>query len=211
MRLPPAHTLAQARRLKRCARARSDAEGRLVLADTLTYTQKYFAGVDTIFDFATLTGACVTALGSAYAGIWANDDDLAGAVTAAASSTADEQVWRMPWEDYSKELEHPSCDLKHTGAGPGGANSAAAFIEKFIDDDVACARPAAGLLWPGARSLLTGTVVVRRDALRHRRRQRHPGLAAGRERLGRADGASLGAWEPRRGVNMRGRVVFLGV
>ena len=59
----------------------------------------------------------------------------------------------MPWEDYSKELEHPSCDLKHTGAGPGGANSAAAFIEKFIDDDVACARPAAGLLWPGARSL----------------------------------------------------------
>jgi len=153
VRLPPAHTLAQARRLKRCARARSDAEGRLVLADTLTYTQKYFTGVDTIFDFATLTGACVTALGSAYAGIWSNDDDLASAVTAAASSTADEQVWRMPWEDYSKELEHPSCDLKHTGAGPGGANSAAAFIEKFIDDDVACARPAAGLLWPGARSL----------------------------------------------------------
>ena len=148
MRLSPARSLAQARRLKRCARARSDAEGRLVLADTLTYTQKYFTGVDTIFDFATLTGACVTALGSAYAGIWSNDDDLAGAVTAAASSTADEQVWRMPWEDYSKELEHPSCDLKHTGAGPGGANSAAAFIEKFIDDDVACARP---LICPRSR------------------------------------------------------------
>ena len=114
----------------------------------------------------------------------------------------------MPWEDYSKELEHPSCDLKHTGAGPGGANSAAAFIEKFIDDDVACAPPTD--LSEVARVLLTGTVVVRRDPLRHRRRQRHPGLAAGRERLGRADGAGLGAGEPRRGVSGAGRVVFLG-
>jgi leucyl aminopeptidase len=59
----------------------TDAEGRLVLADTLTYTQKHFDGVDTIFDYATLTGACVTALGSAFAGIWCNDDAVASTVT----------------------------------------------------------------------------------------------------------------------------------
>ena len=76
-------------------RALSDAEGRLVLADTLTYTQKYFTGVDTIFDFATLTGACVTALGSAYAGIWSNDDELAGAV--GAKQPAHEEGRRRAW------------------------------------------------------------------------------------------------------------------
>jgi hypothetical protein len=73
----------------------------------LTYTQKHFDGVDTIFDYATLTGACVTALGTAFAGIWSNDDHVAATVTDAALSTSAEKVWRMPWEEYTKELEHP--------------------------------------------------------------------------------------------------------
>lgn len=81
--------------------------GRLVLADALTYTQKHFNGVDTVFDYATLTGACVTALGSAFAGMWCNDDHVASTVNDAALSTSAERVWRMPWEEFTKELEHP--------------------------------------------------------------------------------------------------------
>ena len=54
-----------------------------------------------------MTGACVTALGSAFAGIWSNDDHVAATVNDAALSTSDEKVWRMPWEEYTKELEHP--------------------------------------------------------------------------------------------------------
>lgn len=78
-----------------------------MLADALTYTQKHFNGVNTIFDYATLTGACVTALGSAFAGIWCNDDHTATTINDAAVSTSSEKVWRMPWEEYTKELEHP--------------------------------------------------------------------------------------------------------
>jgi leucyl aminopeptidase len=73
----------------------------LVLADALTYTQKHFEGVDTIFDYATLTGACVTALGSAFAGIWCNDDTVAATISDAATSTGAEKVWRMPWAEYT--------------------------------------------------------------------------------------------------------------
>ena len=72
----------------------TDAEGRLVLADALTYTQKHISGVDTIFDFATLTGACITAVGTYFAGMWSNDDAVADAVASAATSTAGEKVWR---------------------------------------------------------------------------------------------------------------------
>ena len=84
-----------------------------MLADALTYTQKHFNGVDTIFDYATLTGACVTALGSAFAGMWCNDDQVASTVNDAALSTSTERVWRMPWEEFTKELEHPVGGLMH--------------------------------------------------------------------------------------------------
>ena len=104
----------------------TDAEGRLVLADTFTYTQKHFEGVTTMLDFATLTGACVVALGSVCAGVWSNSDELVSGLDSAAQSTADEKVWRMPlFPEHHKELEHPECDLKHTGGRSGGANTAA--------------------------------------------------------------------------------------
>eukprot|EP01052_Picozoa_sp_SAG31_P037046 SAG31_NODE_4714_length_3012_cov_26.602815_3_plen_228_part_00 len=141
----------------------TDAEGRLVLADAITYAQRNFGqsqqsgsyhhsapihtesyddwfadGVDTIFDFATLTGACVVALGEYCAGVWSNDDGTAAAVAAAAEATSTERVWRMPlYPEHYAELKHPECDLKHTGAGrAGGANTAAAFIGEFIEDGV---------------------------------------------------------------------------
>jgi leucyl aminopeptidase len=136
----------------------------------LRYTQSHFAGVSTILDFATLTGACMVALGHHAAGVWSNSDELVSEIGAAAAKTADERVWRMPLfpgavhasrrhgdvdvcglghcdgstvadggdaaSEHKKELEHPECDLKHTGGRAGGANTAASFLEEFIEEGV---------------------------------------------------------------------------
>ncbi|NIJ07049.1 leucyl aminopeptidase [Sphingomonas vulcanisoli] len=125
----------------------TDAEGRLVLCDALTWVQKRFAP-KTIVDLATLTGAMIVSLGHEYGGIFSNDDTLAEQLTAA-GKTAGEKLWRMPMGDaYDKMLESPIADMKNIGPREAGSITAAQFIKRFIDDGVKWAHlDIAGMVW----------------------------------------------------------------
>ncbi|MGB0678781.1 MAG: leucyl aminopeptidase [Polyangiales bacterium] len=108
----------------------TDAEGRLVLADVLAWSSKL--GADVIVDHATLTGACMVALGPWSAGLYANDEAL-GQAYAAAATAAGESMWRMPLDEALREgLKSDIADLKHTGESYGGSISAALFLREFI-------------------------------------------------------------------------------
>ncbi len=107
----------------------TDAEGRLVLADALAYAAKLEP--DVIIDAATLTGACVIALGKTYSGFYTGEDKLARQVETAAKQ-AGEQLWRMPLvEEIREQLKSDIADLKHTGERWGGSISAALFLREF--------------------------------------------------------------------------------
>jgi leucyl aminopeptidase len=109
----------------------TDAEGRLILADALAYAAEKFKP-DVIIDFATLTGACIVALGYSVAGLFSNDDTLAGEI-AEAGDTAGEKVWRMPlWELYAEQIKSDVADVSNTGGRGAGSVTAAKFLEKFI-------------------------------------------------------------------------------
>ena len=110
----------------------TDAEGRLVLADIITYGCEVYEP-KVVIDFATLTGAIVVALGQHYAGLFSNDDKLAQTLYESGIST-NEKIWRMPLHnDYDKELNSPFVDLKNIGAGRyGGATTAAQFLQTFV-------------------------------------------------------------------------------
>lgn len=109
----------------------TDAEGRLVLADALTYASRLKP--DLIVDAATLTGACLVALGKACSAYYAADDALSKRFADAAAS-AGEQFWRMPLlEDIKEQLKSGVADLKHTGERWGGSISAALFLREFVD------------------------------------------------------------------------------
>ncbi len=114
--------------------ANTDAEGRLILIDAISYTIKQYKP-EAIIDLATLTGACMIALGFEYAGMFGNDNELKAAVAKAASET-DEEVWELPiHEDHSKQIKGVFSDLKNLGAGRyAGASTAAAFIREFVED-----------------------------------------------------------------------------
>ena len=110
----------------------TDAEGRLVLADIITYgCEKYKPKV--VIDFATLTGAIMVALGQHYAGLFSNDDRLADTLYQSGLDT-NEKVWRMPLhDDFDRELNSPFVDLKNIGAGRyGGSVTAAQFLQRFV-------------------------------------------------------------------------------
>lgn len=112
----------------------TDAEGRLVLADCLWYIQEHFEPKLAI-DLATLTGAIMIALGKEYAGVFANDDDLAEKI-AKASKSSGEKTWRMPLDkSFSKLIDTPNADVKNLGGRWAGACTAAAFIERFVKKD----------------------------------------------------------------------------
>jgi leucyl aminopeptidase len=111
----------------------TDAEGRLVLADVLTYAQERFKP-RLIIDLATLTGAIMVALGKEHAGLFANDDKLAAELSAAGEATG-EKVWRMPLgKAYDKLIDSKNADMKNIGGRFGGAITAAQFIQRFIKD-----------------------------------------------------------------------------
>lgn len=112
----------------------TDAEGRLVLADILTYIQKKYRP-DTVIDLATLTGAIMVALGFEYCGAFANDNKLWDQLKSASDNTG-EKFWRMPLDEaYRKEMVSEVADLKNLGSlgRYGGACSAAGFLEHFIE------------------------------------------------------------------------------
>lgn len=123
----------------------TDAEGRLTLADALVFTEKL--GVDAIVDLATLTGACVIALGDDIAGLWSSDDTLASELLVAAE-TAGEKLWQMPMEEkYFDGLKSMIADMKNTGPRPGGSITAALFLKQFIKDTAWAHLDVAGPVW----------------------------------------------------------------
>ncbi|OZH55128.1 aminopeptidase A [Hydrocoleum sp. CS-953] len=128
----------------------TDAEGRLTLADALVFAEKL--EVDAIVDLATLTGACVVALGNDIAGLWSPNDDLAAQLTAAAEK-AGEKIWQMPLEEkYFEGLKAMHADMKNTGPRPGGAITAALFLKQFVKDTPWAHIDIAGPVWIDAES-----------------------------------------------------------
>lgn len=111
----------------------TDAEGRLVLADALWYTQERFKPKFMI-DLATLTGAMIVSLGLEYAGVFSNDDDVAGGILEAGPKVG-ENVWRMPIPAaYERHIDSPIADVKNTGNGrAGGSITAALFLQRFTN------------------------------------------------------------------------------
>lgn len=108
----------------------TDAEGRLILADALCYANSI--GATRIVDAATLTGACVIALGHVAAALISNDDELADQVLAAAKPTG-ERYWRMPlFDEYGQQMKSDIADLKNTGGRDAGTLTAAAFLKAFV-------------------------------------------------------------------------------
>jgi leucyl aminopeptidase len=111
----------------------TDAEGRLVLADLISYAQERFKP-RLMIDLATLTGAIMVALGKEYAGLFSNDDKLAGDLLDA-SLTTGEKMWRMPLDKaYDKMVESKNADIKNIGGRWAGACTAAAFLKYFVKD-----------------------------------------------------------------------------
>jgi len=109
----------------------TDAEGRLILADALSYAQKL--GLSPLIDLATLTGACRVALGMLYSGLFGNDQDLVDKVLSAAQRTG-EKMWHMPMpEEYKEQIKSEIADVKNTGNRYGGAITAALFLAEFVD------------------------------------------------------------------------------
>lgn len=110
----------------------TDAEGRLILADALEYATRY--NPEFVIDLATLTGACVVALGQFAAGLFTRSDDLANSIIEAGRITS-ERVWRLPlWDDYHNLIKSDVADVKNVGGRWAGAITAACFLEKFVDE-----------------------------------------------------------------------------
>ena len=123
----------------------TDAEGRLTLADALVFADKL--GLDAIVDLATLTGACIIALGNDISGLWATDDRLANQIKTAAEA-AGEKFWQMPMEDsYFDGLKSPIADMKNTGPRPGGSITAALFLKQFVKETPWAHLDIAGPVW----------------------------------------------------------------
>ncbi|WP_295448587.1 leucyl aminopeptidase [uncultured Thiodictyon sp.] len=107
----------------------TDAEGRLILCDALTYSERFDPAV--VIDLATLTGACVVALGKHASGLFTADDQLASELQAAGVAAWD-RVWRLPlWEDYQAQLDSNFADMANVGGRDGGAITAACFLSRY--------------------------------------------------------------------------------
>jgi leucyl aminopeptidase len=112
----------------------TDAEGRLILADALAYAQKL--KVDEIVDLATLTGACMVALGPSSTGVFGNNQEMIDRFLACAGS-AGEKMWQLPmYEEYSEHIRSEIADVKNTAGRYGGAITAALFLKTFVGDTV---------------------------------------------------------------------------
>src|SRR5688572_7439245 len=107
----------------------TDAEGRLILCDALTYAERF--DPDCVIDVATLTGACVIALGSVASGLYANDDDLGDELLDCGDETGD-RAWRLPlWDDYFEQLQSNFADMSNLGGRPAGSVTAAVFLSRY--------------------------------------------------------------------------------
>ena len=110
----------------------TDAEGRLILCDALTYVERFEPAA--VIDIATLTGACVIALGAVASGLYANDEQLAEHLLAAGQESGD-RAWRMPlWDDYQEQIKSPFADMANIGGRPAGSVTAACFLARFAEN-----------------------------------------------------------------------------
>jgi leucyl aminopeptidase len=125
----------------------TDAEGRLVLADAIAYVQRTYKP-KTIIDLATLTGAILISLGHEWAGLFSNNEELAGQLLKAGEESGD-KLWRMPMaEPFDRLIDSPIADVKNVGPREGGSITAAHFIQRFVDEGVRWAHvDMAGKAW----------------------------------------------------------------
>ena len=125
----------------------TDAEGRLVLADAVTYVQRNYKPT-AIIDLATLTGAILISLGHEWAGLFSNNEDLAGKLQTAGEESGD-KLWRMPLaETFDRLIDSPIADMKNVGPREGGSITAAQFIQRFVENDTKWAHvDMAGKAW----------------------------------------------------------------
>ena len=127
----------------------TDAEGRLVLCDALTYAARFEP--DTVIDIATLTGACVIALGHVASGLYSNQDKLAQELLAAGEQTQD-RAWHMPlWEEYQSQLDSNFADMQNIGGRPGGSITAACFLSRFAKEYRWAHLDIAGTAWKSGK------------------------------------------------------------
>ena len=132
----------------------TDAEGRLVLADAMTWAQRQYKP-EVMIDLATLTGAMIISLGHEYGGMFANDDGLAGGLEAAGKATGD-KLWRLPMNDeYNKIMDSQIADMKNSASREGGSITAACFLGRFVEEGVKWAHlDIAGMVWADKASHL---------------------------------------------------------
>jgi leucyl aminopeptidase len=125
----------------------TDAEGRLVLADAVTYVQRNYKPA-AVIDLATLTGAILISLGHEWAGLFSNNDELASNLLGAAADSGD-KLWRMPLaEPFDRLIDSPIADVKNVGPREGGSITAAQFIQRFIENGMKWAHiDMAGKAW----------------------------------------------------------------
>ena len=137
----------------------TDAEGRLILCDALTYAEQF--NPEVIIDIATLTGACVVALGAHATGLLSNDDQLSLDLTEA-GEVAHDRVWRLPlWADYQKQIESPFADMANVGGKSAGTITAACFLSRFVENQRWAHLDIAGTAWnSGANKGATGRPVA---------------------------------------------------
>ncbi len=136
----------------------TDAEGRLVLCDTLTYVERFEP--EAVIDIATLTGACVVALGNHASGLMSTHNPLASELLTAAEQSGD-RIWRLPlWEEYQTALESPFADMNHLGGREAGAITAGCFLSRFTKKYNWAHLDIAGTAWQsGAKKGATGRPV----------------------------------------------------
>ena len=127
----------------------TDAEGRLILCDALTYAARFEP--DTVIDIATLTGACVIALGHVASGLFSNQDELARELLDAGSYSND-KAWQMPlWEEYQQQLDSNFADMQNIGGRAAGSVTAACFLSRFTKDYRWAHLDIAGTAWKSGK------------------------------------------------------------
>lgn len=136
----------------------TDAEGRLILCDAITYSRRFKPAA--VIDVATLTGACIVALGNHFSGLMSNDETLAEELSSA-GSRADDRAWRLPvGDEYVDQLKSNFADIANVGGREGGACTAASFLWKFTKDLHWAHLDVAGTAWvSGAQKSSTGRPV----------------------------------------------------
>jgi leucyl aminopeptidase len=127
----------------------TDAEGRLILCDALTYAERFHPAA--VVDIATLTGACVIALGHVATGLFANRDELARELVEAGAAAWD-RAWPMPlWDDYQEQIKSPFADMANIGGRPAGSVTAACFLARFARKYPWAHLDIAGTAWKSGR------------------------------------------------------------